>query len=415
MDEPWPRFLLYSHDSVGLGHVRRSLSIAWGLSVAFPSASLLCVTGSPLAPSFTYPPRTDCLQLPAARKNESGEYVARNDAIPFTQLLALRSTMIDACIRSYRPHLVLVDHTPLGLAGELIGALRRARVEDPGIRIVMGLRDIYDDSAAVRRTWPRGGVLRALESIYDRILVYGQRTVFDIEREYALTPETARKVVYTGYVHWRTEVAEPTDVIRSRLGVDDSPLVLVTVGGGDDGHEIIQQYLDGLGAMGSRCPWRSLIVTGPLMRGSHQETIKATARLTPGVSVVKFTPNFQDYVAAADVVVTMGGYNTVTEVLARGGKRVIVVPRISPRKEQLVRAQRLSQRGLLQLLHPSRCTSAELVAAVRQAFSKPLSAGSGNLDFGGVHGTVSAIANLLGVARSYQRLALNSLSSLFRS
>ena len=64
-------------------------------------------------------------------------------------------------------------------------------------------------------------------------------------------------------------------------------------------------------------------------------------------------------IAGPSALVSMGGYNTVCEVLA-AGKSMLVVPRVRPRKEQLVRAEALSQRGALEMCHPDRLDRAAL-------------------------------------------------------
>src|SRR6266540_3896502 len=136
------RFLLYSHDTYGLGHLRRSLSIAWGLQAAFPKSSTLIITGSSATGFFPAPRHCDLLKLPAVTKDVAGRYVSRELSLPFHRLLELRADVIDAAVRSFLPDLVLVDHAPLGMAGELFPALCTARRQRPETRIVLGLRDI---------------------------------------------------------------------------------------------------------------------------------------------------------------------------------------------------------------------------------------------------------------------------------
>src|SRR5688572_9871669 len=96
-----PRILLYSHDTFGLGHIRRTLSIAWGLAAALPRASLLCLTGSPRAHAFPMPDCMDYLKLPAVTKDAKGRYVSRASNLSFRRVLAMRSEVIDAAIRNY--------------------------------------------------------------------------------------------------------------------------------------------------------------------------------------------------------------------------------------------------------------------------------------------------------------------------
>ena len=373
------RFLLYSHDTFGLGHLRRSLSIAWGLRAAFPRSSILIVTGSSCTGFFPAPKRCDFLKLPAVTKDAAGQYVSREVRLPFSRLLELRADVIDAAVRSFQPDLVLVDHAPLGMAGEVFPALCRARRLRPGTRIVLGLRDIYDDPALVRESWRNQGIYAVLEEIYHRILVYGQPEIFDVVKEYALPPGSASKVVYTGYVHRADPPrlngihgAFPPRPPRGNCAGDRAgrPRVMVTVGGGQDGYRIVEAYLEGVISLGGHCPWNSEVVLGPFMKESRQEAARSRAEALAGVSVIGSTPRLRAHLAESDLVVTMGGYNTVLEALALG-KPTVVVPRINPRREQFVRATRFAERGLIRSLDPRQLTPASLMAAVRQGLSRP--------------------------------------------
>jgi predicted glycosyltransferase len=349
----------------------------------------MCVTGSPRAHAFALPPRTDYLKLPAATKDEGGAYVSRKLRIPLAQLVALRAAVINSAVRAYKPHMILVDHAPLGMAGELLGTLRQVKREQPQTRIVLGLRDIYDDGPLVRHAWARAGVPAILEEIYDRILVYGQPDVFDVVSEYGLTASVARKLTYTGYIY-RSDLGSAAAPCRD---AGEEPLVLVTVGGGGDGFPIILNYFEGLAAAGG-VPWRSMVVLGPLMERARKRAAKAAAQGLPGVSVLEFTPRLRDYVAQASVVLTMGGYNTVLEALALR-KRLVVVPRVAPRKEQLVRAERFARRGLIRWLDPRRAFQpANLIEAVRDTLAAPAPP-DGVLDLEGLARTVRTLKESL--------------------
>jgi predicted glycosyltransferase len=68
--------------------------------------------------------------------------------------------------------------------------------------------------------------------------------------------------------------------------------------------------------------------------------------------VLDFVSDPERLLQRADRVITMGGYNSVCEVLS-AEKRALIVPRVAPRTEQLIRAERLQQLGLVDMLHPS--------------------------------------------------------------
>ena len=178
-----PRFLLYSHDALGLGHVRRNVVIAGALVERCPDASVLLATSVDHVDDLGVPDGVDVMRLPALRKVDNGRYTPRRLTIPGADLTALRSGILAAAVESFRPSVLLVDKQPLGVGGELHAALRRLR--EGGGRAVLGLRDILDEPAAVRAEWTPEQTRLVLEH-YPRVLVYGSESVFDTLRASAL-------------------------------------------------------------------------------------------------------------------------------------------------------------------------------------------------------------------------------------
>jgi predicted glycosyltransferase len=185
--------LLYCHDTFGLGHLRRTLSLVEALHERRPDLSQLVATGSPLAHGFRLPERVDYLKLPSVAKVGAG-YAARSLPLSLADVTALRTEILTAAARHLRPDLVVVDNVPAGLGGELLPALRELR-RSRGTRLVLGLRDIVDEPERIRRAWTRDGSYELLDEVYDRILVYGQPDLFDVAAEYGLSPAAQRSKV----------------------------------------------------------------------------------------------------------------------------------------------------------------------------------------------------------------------------
>jgi predicted glycosyltransferase len=53
------RILFYSHDTFGLGHIRRSRTLANAITTGDENTTALILTGSPVAGRFTFPERVD--------------------------------------------------------------------------------------------------------------------------------------------------------------------------------------------------------------------------------------------------------------------------------------------------------------------------------------------------------------------
>lgn len=362
-----PRILLYSHDTFGLGHLRRNLAIAGRLSHAFPGASLLLLSGSPVAQQFALPAGADIVKLPSVIKQGQEQYVAQGLRVRPAEILALRRGLILETVAAFKPDLLLVDHAPLGMRGELRPALEYLRANLPQSRAVLGLRDILDEPEAVRRTWREQGIYEVLETLYDRLVIYGVPAVCDPIVAYDLPPAIAARTRFCGYIR-RDDPIAPAAEIRHALGLSDGEaLVVVTAGGGGDGAQIEEAYLRALRA--GPVSWRSVVVTGPLMPATEHARLEALCHGLASVRISRFERDLPSLMRAANVVVTMGGYNSLCEVTGSGA-RAVVIPRTMPRTEQLIRAQAFARLGLVDVLLPDAATPAGILAAVEAALAR---------------------------------------------
>lgn len=329
-----PRILLYSHDSVGLGHLRRSLTLAAALRERMPAASILVATGSSRPAAFQTGEGIELVKLPSITKDPSGAYVSRELPLPLADLIDLRRGLLESLFERFAPDVLVVDHKVRGLLGELDDVLAAARAR--GTRTILGLRDVLDAPEVVAREWG-GREERAAIAAYDRVLVYGAPEVFDPRTEYPIPPELGARLEFVGYV------------VRPHVPDGFQPLprardeVLVTCGGGDDGQQLVETYLESLRRRPR--PWSSTLVLGPLFDAREARRVKREARAMGDVRVHLFYEDLPRLVDGADAVVAMAGYNTAFE-LVRSRKPTLLVPRTHPRREQLLRARSLERLGL---------------------------------------------------------------------
>lgn len=361
------RIALYSHDGMGLGHLRRNALIACGLADAPVRASTLLIAGARELGRLTLPPSVGCLTLPGVRKVDNGHYEPRHLVGDTSRLVDLRRGVIRAALDAYRPDLLIVDKVPEGMHGELLPTLELMKKR--GTRLVLGLRDILDEPEQVRREWEGRGSEAVIEEFFDAVWVYGDPTVYDLVREYRLTPPVARRTHFTGYLdprkhpgdppahHWRGEGAEgePRDVDRDPTAPPPVPYVVCQVGGGEDGGRLAEAFA------GSQLPRgkEGILLQGPYLPEGARHRIRELSGNRPELRVLDFVPGATGLIRGADRVISMGGYNSVCEILATGS-RGLVVPRVSPRQEQRIRAERMSEMGLLEWLHPDDLTSRAL-------------------------------------------------------
>lgn len=337
---------------VGLGHMRRNLLVAQALASGLPEAAILLVAEAREASALPMPPGVDCLTLPALQKHSDGSCSPRHLNLALSETVALRGAIIAAALDAFDPDLLIVDHLPLGAHRELQRALDRLRAAGR-TRCVLGLRDILDSAETVRDEWQVRGYTDAIEDYFDAVWVYGDPAVFDATREYDLPPVVTGKLRFTGYFDTRARLrcaGREGDHLNA-LGLPDGPLALCLVGGGVDGDCVARAFVQATLPPGAH----GVVVTGPFMPAEARRELYGIAAGRPNLRMVDFVSEPAFLVSRADWIVTMGGYNSVCDVLAFG-KRALVVPRQWPRCEQRIRAERLAALGLVDVLAPEEAT-----------------------------------------------------------
>jgi predicted glycosyltransferase len=345
-----PRFILYSHDGCGLGHLRRNLAIAAAVTEEDPHASVLLLTGCIELGAQGLAANVEIVSLPALRKLGNGRYDARRLTLSRSELRAVRASLITAAVESFRPDVLLIDKHPMGVGGELRPAL--ASLPGWGGRTVLGLRDILDDGATVREEWRRDGVIEFTEAHCDRLLIYGNPDVFDFVGEYGLPASLAERARHCGYVVH----PDASRCLALAHAPAERPRVLATAGGGEDGRRVLEAFV----LAAQTAPWDAVVVAGPQANATDQRALRQLAAQA-GVEFHASIENLPEWLPGVDALVSMGGYNTLSEALSLGTP-TLCVPRVFPRSEQLIRARSFASLGLLRLIEPDQL-SPELVRA----------------------------------------------------
>ena len=354
--------MMYSPDGIGLGHVRRNASIASRFVREVPGASVLMLVGCPAGVFFELPSGVDYLKLPSVLKVATNTWESRSLPIIAEKAKELRSLLIQRTAELFAPHLFLVDHNPAGVWGELLPTLRMFRSMANPPKVVLGLRDILDAPEVVRATWERDGVYDTIGAYYDRVFIYGSRDIYDAAFHYGLNRFVSEKVDYCGYLR-SEDPSRSRDEMRRLLEVENDRLVIVTAGGGYDAYPMMAACVKALRLLGSERPVKAIVITGPLMSRRESRDLQRQAMGLP-VRILNCVPDGQNYVNAADLVITMGGYNSLMESIGLR-KRTLVIPRKGPSAEQKTRAAIFSGLGLVQWIDPEGATPWRLAQAIR--------------------------------------------------
>lgn len=340
-----PRFIFYANELIGLGQLRRTLVLAARLSASHCAPTSLILTGSPVEPTFGLPPRVDTVKLPALSRDQRGTQYSARLQLDRDELRALRSSIALASATGFRPDVAVVDKLPLGQGGELAPTLEALK-HSSDCKLVLGLRDIEDSRVNVRRKWGPD-TRRAIERYYDAILVYGPEATpdaIDCIEEFELDVP----LHHVGYVGTPIPDSGPPDL--------EGDYVLVTAGGGFDGFRLLATFAEALRLRPLPCP--AVMVSGPLMPPAQRA---ALTELVAGLDIqlCELRRDMEYVIAGARAIVSMAGYNTVSELM-RARKPALLVPRAGPSQEQLIRARGLMATGLQDMLHPAELSPAAL-------------------------------------------------------
>jgi predicted glycosyltransferase len=358
MSERHKRVLIYSHDTFGLGHLRRCRAIAHALVEGDKNLSVLILSGSPIIGSFDFRARVDFVRVPGVIKLRNGEYTSLNLHIAIEETLEMRASIIRHTAAIFDPDLFIVDKEPLGLRGEAGPTLELLRQR--GTPIVLGLRDVMDEPSQLGPEWSRKKAVPALKKYYDDIWVYGLPQICDPLAGIGLPQSVRKRMTYTGYL--KRSAQSPSMQLP---GLGDEPYLLVTPGGGGDGEALIDWVLSAY-EHDRKLPCRALMVLGPFMQPELQAEFMARAARLGRVSAITFDARMESLIANAKGVVAMGGYNTFCEILSFD-KRALIVPRTRPRLEQYIRTARAQELGLVRMLIDDNARDPRVMAtALRQ-------------------------------------------------
>lgn len=373
---------------MGLGHIRRNMLLAQSVLEAYPEADVLLLSGVRESGAFKLPKGADSVTLPTYFKTAQGEYIPRSLGKDIKRLVNIRKNILHAALEAFEPDIMVVDNVPRGAMSELDNIL--PELSSRGTHIVLGVRDIIDEPEVVQSQWKKLQNIEIIRLYFSSIWVYGDRKLYDFAQEYHIAHDIVEKLRYVGYLDQsrRMEVQG-----LSTIAEIDPPYAMCAVGGGQDGFELAHAFLQADLPDG----WRGLLITGALMPEAQRSLLHEKAKQRPGrdVKVVDFVPEPLKMMQNAECIISMGGYNTTTEILSFN-KRALIVPRIKPRTEQWIRASRLAEMGVIDCLHPDHLTPQALSAFMHA--QKPHADARAALRFDGLDRVVKEVRTILNQA-----------------
>lgn len=336
------RVLMYSHDTFGLGHLRRCRTIAHSLVENFQGISVLIISGSAIAGAFDFRARVDFVKIPSVIKLRNGEYSSLAGHIDIGDTIRMRESIIRHTAETFNPDIFIVDKEPMGLHGELDETL--AYLKSKNTTLVLGMRDVMDSPRLLASEWERKGLIKKVDATYNHIWVYGPENFYDPMTGMNVPESMRGRIEFVGFLKRQTS---DNKLLKNK---PQSDYLLITTGGGGDGIDLINNVMSAY----EQClelVHKAVVVLGPYMPSKEREDFLERGKKIDNMKVIDFDSRLEELIFGAKAVVSMGGYNTFCEILSFD-KPALIVPRTVPREEQLLRAQRAAELDMVDMILP---------------------------------------------------------------
>lgn len=344
---------------LGIGHLQRSLRIADALASDGIAVTLVS-GGTPV--DLPRHPALRFVQLPPIRALDARFALVGQAGQPIDDTLReCRRAALLAVFAAARPDAVIIEGFPFARRAfrfELDPLIAAARVAQPRPRVVCSLRDIVGGRNTPER---HREIVARVQNDFDAVLVHGDPAVIPLDASFAAAPEIAERLIYTGYV----APAEKAPV--GRYADDGTHEVVVSAGGGAAGKALLDAAL---AARRSGClaEMRWLLLTGTHLPEADFAMLRDAA--PTGVAVERFHPGLVHLLRTCRVSVSQAGYNTVLDILAAGARAVLVPFAAERETEQLLRAERLTELGAVEMVRENELTPESLAAAIERAVAR---------------------------------------------
>lgn len=351
-----PRLLFHCQQTMGLGHLVRSMHLAEGLAQDF---DVTLLNGGPWPAELSRPRAIDIVDLPPLGLDADSTLISRDGRFTVEEAVQLRLSMIQESFRATAPDVLLIELFPFGrrkFASELMPLLRAARSASHAPFVACSLRDIL-----VSRRNQQGHDDRAsgvANEYFDAVLVHADARFATLEETFRPRVRLLVPVHYTGFV-------------RAPRSFDRGPArerrVLVSAGGGLVGAPLFRAAVEASPRLLGDHGLRTVIVTGPFLPDPVVDELVRRASAAAGLEVVRYLPDLGAEMAASAVSVSQAGYNTSMDILGCTTPAVVVPYSEGREDEQTARARRLERLGALRVLDSSRLSAQTLADAVRDA------------------------------------------------
>ena len=329
--------IFYCQYSWGMGHLVRSLEFARALS----NHDVTLIAGGQQV-EIDIPGHVRLIRLPVLYMDETFTNMISGDPKrSVEQIQKDRQEILFALFDQKKPNLFIVELFPFGrsmFGFELQPLLKAIRNGQFGkIKTICSLRDILVEKKHQAAYEER--VLQKLNTYFDGLLVHSDAHLLRLDETFTRAGEIQIPVIHAGFITQQTDPTRGVN-LREKLGVAaEEKLIVASAGGGRAGFKLLSGVIEACRMLARTFAFKLEAFAGPFMM--EEEFNKLCALSTPDLRVRRYSKHFLDYLYAADLSVSLAGYNTCMNLLVT--KVPALVYPYSRQQEQPMRAEKIKK------------------------------------------------------------------------
>lgn len=386
------KIMFYCQYLTGMGHLVRSTEIVRSLVNEF---KVYFVNGGPPIEEFEIPANVELISLPALWIEDGKFAVAEN--LTVEEVKESRKNQLISVFDQFQPDCLITEFFPFGrhkLFFEFLPLLDHVKSTSPETKIVCSLRDVIGRSSLPEE---EDTICQLMNQYFDLLLFHSDPNFLKFAESFPRHKDINCEVKHTGFVA-QSGTETPTEIDEHLASFDQkNPLILVSVGGGRLGYELLETVVEASSILEQHIPHQIQMFTGPFMAEEQFYQLQKAAEKSSNVNIKRYTSQFLEYMKKAELSISLSGYNTSMNIL-RTGVRSIVVPigHYNQDQEQLVRTNKLEQLGIVEVINPNELEPTYLAQRIIASLNKELVADTSNIfDLQGAQNTTKFLKEFL--------------------
>ncbi|AFY55428.1 putative glycosyl transferase [Rivularia sp. PCC 7116] len=346
------KLLFYCQHILGMGHLVRSMEIVRGL---MPDFQVCFINGGQVVKEFQIPQGVEVINLPAIKTDaEFKQLQVVDSSLSLAEVQEIRKNRLLKVAEEFQPDVLMIELFPFGrgkFSFELIPLLEKLRACKKPVKIVSSLRDIV--VTKTNRVKYEEKVCRLMNQYFDMLLIHGDSNFIHLDESFSRLRDIQCDTKYTGYVVQKVEVKTELSQEDKKIIESEQPLILVSVGGGRFGHDLIDCVIESADILSAKIPHHIQVFTGPFAPEAQLKAWQYFTQNKHNIKVSRYTPNLLSYMQKADLSISMSGYNTTLNVMNTGVRAMILPFKGNDDQEQRIRASKLDNLGVVKMLDDS--------------------------------------------------------------